>query len=289
MAVKRFIEMFQRDDWFDPGFSLFVNRSDETFEMSEHYHDFIEITYITEGTGMHHIDGKCFPVKQGDIFFIPIGTSHVFRPVSADPQKKLTVYNCIFYPELLERLLSFIPGSDPILEFYQSDPMHIPWIKVRDDGDLIHNTFHNMHKEYIQKKQGFAVALHGGLLQLLVFLHRQWTTLKDGEDKKSSPGLDRALEYIRNNYNQPLSVADAAAIAGVCERQFHRLFKKHTGQTVTGYIQSERIAKSRDYLKTTSMKIQEIAAAVGYRDMKFYNRLFKKITGLTPREYRMMP
>ena len=85
---------------FREGMRIFVNRVDESFDLHYHAHDFIEISYVAGGSGFHHIGGKVLPVAKGDVFLLPVGTSHVFRPRSADRRQKLTVYNCIFTEDL---------------------------------------------------------------------------------------------------------------------------------------------------------------------------------------------
>lgn len=56
---------------------MYVNRATESFELLEHSHDFVEVSYISEEKGYHFIDDQVVTVQKGDLFFIPAGVSHV--------------------------------------------------------------------------------------------------------------------------------------------------------------------------------------------------------------------
>jgi AraC family L-rhamnose operon transcriptional activator RhaR len=106
MTLKRSVIETPGDLYFLPELPLFVNRVHESFELQQHTHDFIEISYVAEGSGAHYIDHTSLTVSKGDLFFIPVGVSHVFRPASTIQSKPLVVYNCIFTQEWLNHLLN---------------------------------------------------------------------------------------------------------------------------------------------------------------------------------------
>ena len=72
----------------------------------------------------------------------------------------------------------------------------------------------------------------------------------------------------------------------ISERQLQRQLKKLTGMSFTTYVQHARLEACCQYLRESSDKISDIAALVGYQDMKFFNQLFKKMIGVTPSQYR---
>ena len=91
---------------------MYVNRNAENFTGSYHNHDFLEIAYIAEGEGFHHLENSVQRVRKGQMFYIPLGISHVFRPTSANG-KPLIVNNCIFSVQL-PKLIAFTTGSDTV-------------------------------------------------------------------------------------------------------------------------------------------------------------------------------
>ncbi|UUZ80253.1 AraC family ligand binding domain-containing protein [Paenibacillus sp. P26] len=99
MSIQRTVRSLRGDEFALGDLPIFVNRSVESYELSEHRHDFLEISYVSEGTGTHYTGKASLSTGQGDIFLIPVGVSHVFRPASTAKNRPLVVYNCIITME----------------------------------------------------------------------------------------------------------------------------------------------------------------------------------------------
>ena len=84
----------------------------------------------------------------------------------------------------------------------------------------------------------------------------------------------------------PVAVAEMAAEAGMEERTFQRRFKAATGMTPVEYVQHIRVGKARELLEFTKRTVDQIAWGVGYEDAAAFRKLFHRITGLSPGEYR---
>ncbi|TLS49531.1 response regulator [Paenibacillus antri] len=98
--------------------------------------------------------------------------------------------------------------------------------------------------------------------------------------------MDKALVYIRERYNRDLSLEEAAEQAEMSPSYFSSIFKQETGSSFVEYVTGMRIDESKELMKDPSLRLYEIARMVGYQDQKYYSRLFKKTTGVTPAEYR---
>jgi len=106
--------------------------------------------------------------------------------------------------------------------------------------------------------------------------------LKDHEDHV----IKSAQEYIEQNYQEKLIVDQLADKFNVTRRTFERRFKKATRNTVVEYIQRVKVEATKKQLEIGRKSVNEIMFAVGYSDIQTYRDLFKKITGMTPIEYR---
>ena len=106
-------------------------------------------------------------------------------------------------------------------------------------------------------------------------------TLKD-----YSPPVQKALTCIDANLAGNLSLRTLAETLNVSSSYLSTLFKKETGQTVTEYINQRRIKHAKHLLETTRLQIQTVAQHCGIVDVQYFSRVFKKITGTTPKEYR---
>ncbi|WP_379155701.1 response regulator [Paenibacillus sp. sgz5001063] len=127
----------------------------------------------------------------------------------------------------------------------------------------------------------------GECLQYLSRLFaRLWEWRSEGSDKYRGL-IDKVKHCICEQYgNEQLSLHDISRQVGVSPSHLSKIFSQETGQTMTEFLTSTRMDKAKELLKTTSHKTFEIAFSVGYNDQHYFSNLFKKVTGMTPMEYR---
>jgi transcriptional regulator GlxA family with amidase domain len=93
-------------------------------------------------------------------------------------------------------------------------------------------------------------------------------------------------EWIAEHYAAPNPVSRMAERSGLPERSFKRRFRRATGFTPVGYVQTLRVEEAKEYLETTDWPTEQVGVTVGYEDPAFFRRLFKRHTGITPARYR---
>ncbi|MNJ58120.1 HTH-type transcriptional activator Btr [compost metagenome] len=98
--------------------------------------------------------------------------------------------------------------------------------------------------------------------------------------------VQRALAYIHDHLDQSLSLSQVAKHVHMNPNYFSEVFKRETGQNYIEFVTQAKLRKAMTLLRETPAKISEVAYQIGYEDIKHFNRLFKKFTGLTPSEYR---
>lgn len=98
--------------------------------------------------------------------------------------------------------------------------------------------------------------------------------------------LQKALVFINNNYMNKISLATVAKRACTSKHHFSRQFKKYVGCTYREYLKKVRTEKARDLLKGSKLSVTEAAISVGYANLRNFERIFKKIHGCTPHQYR---
>lgn len=102
-------------------------------------------------------------------------------------------------------------------------------------------------------------------------------------------GLVRKVEGIlKDRFKHPDSLTEAIKFAGVPERTLKRRFKSATGIPLIDYLQNLRIEHGKHLLESTVLPVEEISAEVGYSDVSFFRRLFKRLVGTNPQNYRRM-
>ncbi|MDQ1913490.1 AraC family transcriptional regulator [Paenibacillus sp. GD4] len=278
-------EVFRFSPRFRPGMHIFVNYALEAFRTPQHSHDAFEMNYVSEGSGYQYINDRVVPVKRGDLFLLPIGTSHVYRPSTSTEDNSLTVINCVFRLEALPMFQSFPPpGSLLERALYRPSSLPHPWLQFHDKDHVLYDLFLTLLTEYRQASPGYHVIVQSLFHQIVAMLHRmseQEDTALPGRQK-----IEEAIRFIRKRYHEDITLKEVAGHNYVSTSHLHKLIKQATGSTFTHYLQNLRIQRSCELLRTTDMTVQHIAEAVGYRDMKFFHRLFRKKTGMTPNEYR---
>lgn len=265
---------------------LSINRMTEAFLLPQHAHEFIELAYVGEGKGFHYIGNEVRPAARGQLFVIPVGVSHVFRPASSDAvADPLIVYNCIFEPRLIDSLLPLVIDGSIASYMRELQREQSPCEAIADVDASIDALFLSMYREYELPQSGSATYLRSLLLQLILTMYR----LKHRESAVLPGKHDRfvqVLSYVERHYAEAVTLSRLTDMFQWSERQLQRLFKRHTSQTFHHYLQSVRIRKSCEQLMGSDRTIGDIAESVGYRDVNTFIALFKRVVGQTPGIFR---
>lgn len=104
--------------------------------------------------------------------------------------------------------------------------------------------------------------------------------------KQEAKPVRQAIRFLEENFEKPLRLEDAADRVCLCASYFSNLFKKETGENFTDYLTNLRIAKAKEFLQQTDMNVAEISYKVGYSDARYFSKLFSKVVGIKPTEYR---
>ncbi|HEY5585038.1 MAG TPA: AraC family transcriptional regulator [Ruminiclostridium sp.] len=284
------------EKFFREGETIYINKALEEIEPHLHAHSFIEIAYVAAGHGIHRIRGKEYTVSKGNLFIINYDVPHEFRSLPGNPKVDLVIYNCIFQPDFLDYSLVNCKDFSNIthhLIFKSLFPEEIENPTdinlLEQDSKNICDIYEKMHHEYKLMEPGYLELLRAYLIELLIKifrLHHQLSHPKDHVETMRNQIIDKAINYMKNNYSQNLKLEDLSLMAFLSKNYFCKLFKESTGMTVFEYTQKIRIEEACKLLQKTDKKIIDIGNEVGYMDLKFFTQIFKRNTGKTPGEYR---
>ena len=112
------------------------------------------------------------------------------------------------------------------------------------------------------------------------------TTLPSGQDEENYRRIRQIMSYIAEHYSEKILLNDVADLIHLSPSECSRLFKKCMNITLFGYIQEYRIERSLEYLENPSCSITESGLLSGFSDSNYYTKVFTKIKGCTPRQYR---
>lgn len=270
----------------------FFNRTlDKSAPLHKHSH--FEILYVVSGNAFLELDGESCPAHKGDLFFLNSDALHVFRHDNQEISP-FSFYVLSFSHDILTRLLnssetpgmptdSFIVHS--LLDFKTSPE---PLLKfTKEYHSVICDLFDKIHFEYHQQKKGYTESIHAYMTLLIVSVFRNLDeSSQKNSDKKNIRIVNYINDYILNNYASRISIRELAKRTYINADHLGRIFRKHTGMSISKTIQKVRLEKACSLLSGTDSTIQDIAKACGFEDLKFFYKLFKDYKGLTPKAYR---
>ena len=111
--------------------------------------------------------------------------------------------------------------------------------------------------------------------------------LEDAGTARMALAAETMREYIRNNYMKEISMQDAARMMNYSDAYFCKLFKQCFNKNFTSYLTEYRVEEAKKMLEQPTVNVKEIGKAVGYGDSNYFAKVFKRITGQSPTEYRL--
>jgi AraC-like DNA-binding protein len=264
-------------------FTIF-SRVKKEFNFPLHYHDEFELNLIINAKGAKRIVGDNIEIID-DIELVLVGPNlcHAWftHQSKSDEIHEVTIqwHKDLFDEKLLRRnQLSFIRGM------LERSAKGILFSK-----DTIRAVIPRLLS--LNQKSGF-----DSVLELMSILHdlsasRNMRTLSDttfsnDQFNYNSRRIERAFEYMKNNYDKPITLGEVAKLVNMTEVSFSRFIKKRTGNTFIDSLSEIRLGHASRMLIDTTHSIAEISYNCGFNNISNFNRIFKKKKNCTPKEFR---
>ena len=250
-----------------------------------HWHPEIEITYVQKGTMCYKVNHMVYHLKEGDIVFNNSGALH---SGTMENQKDCAYIPVTFDSRLIYGFFQSTVNSkyvDPVIQ----DSM-LPAICI-DQSEPWHKPFREDRLRIIdldEKKPDFYELDITICLQSMWRLLLEHITYEPQASRENSLEYDRIkkiLSYIEENYQNKITLNDIAGHIHLCESECTRLFKRHMNTTLFAFLQEYRIERSLEFLQD-DQPVSAVADKAGFSDPNYYSKVFAKIKGCSPREYR---
>ncbi len=255
--------------------------------VSRHDHSFLELTYILNGTAEHTLDGQTTALSAGDYLIVDYGSRHSYRATCKEGFDNL---DCLFLPELLDPILKGTKSLRTLLEHYLlhfnmqalvQNPAHIVF---HDEDGRILELLRLMQTEGKEKRAGYTEIVRCYLIEILLLTMRR---LDDSGAAATGQSISAFLTaYVAEHYMEPLTLQALAARLNYSLPYISKKFKEDTGVTFVSYLQNYRVMQGCRLLSSSRHSLSEITELVGYRDTKFFSSLIKRMTGLSPADFR---
>ena len=116
--------------------------------------------------------------------------------------------------------------------------------------------------------------------------HQLMSLMKHGRKSETESIVGQAVGYIRLHFHEEITLDELSRRANISPYYFSKLFKQTTGENFIEYLTSLRMEKAKEYLANQKNSVKEVSAMCGYSDPNYFARIFKKNTGMSPREFR---
>ena len=234
---------------------------------SLHWHEQLELHYIKEGTLEIWINENQYKATAGDLLVVNSNDTHISYCC-----ENITEQILLFH---LEDLSNSLSEATPIFQhLISADP------KVQD-------LMRDFNREYSGQELGYEAACKGLLLQLLVYLSRNYPQIqaKDTNYQKHTQQITRllpALEYIQLHFSEDIDSSTLAAMVYLSPGRFHHLFKSCIGIPPGKFINNIRLHTAYGWLEAGQYSPYEAASQAGFTDYNHFGRLFRNTFGCTP-------
>lgn len=254
-------------------------------EIPYHEHPEFELTLVACGNGQRITDQHIEPFVQGEIVLVPPNLPHawVFNPSLCNENGIVETDTWQFSMDFLTKLASGFPEFHPMVAFFQDLRQAIQVngtagkkaLKMlqrfgdNSEADRLINLWKILNLIYQSGEYRFiGTRLFSGHL-----VHK---------DKRR---INSVYRYIVENYHRKISLDEIANVALMSKSTFCAFFKKATQKTFTEFLASFRIQMACTLMRRTDMTISEISYSVGFYDVPFFNRTFKRLMGMSPTAY----
>lgn len=234
-------------------------------KLPTHAHELSHFCFVLAGSYQERMAGKSFERRPAALVYYPPDVSHgeehfthgrhFLIEIDLKGLEKVRDYGA----RLCEPVLV---GSDSSL-----------WLAAR------------MYREFSERDGLTALVLESITTELLIAASRQNTRRPERNPPR---WLARAKEFLRENFSEPPTLDELARAAGVHPTHLTRVFRQFEQCTVGDYVREARISYARQRMLESRQPLAEIALAAGFADQTHFTRSFKRVTGMTPTEFRRL-
>jgi AraC-like DNA-binding protein len=252
--------------------------------MEFHDHEFSEIAIVTAGTATHKVGNESFPLKTGDVLIVHPGCTHAYGDT-----KDMGMLNIIYDAKMplpalescgLPFVLKLFPGKYP-----DSVDSLTPVVQILDeDIEPIYELTRRLDYEVRHLRPGKQVLILAIFMEIIVYLARCDSNVNPV--KKFNFALNEVINYMDKHYAEKITIANLQKAAKMSERNLFRHFRNVFSISPNEYLHHIRVQHATELLLNTDKQISKIALECGYCDSNHFGKVFKKMVGATPKQFR---
>ena len=253
---------------------------EDDLSTSNHYHDCHQILFITDGEVDVHRDGGVYTAKCGQILFFNRFEEHLIRVNKAINYKR-------FVLNISPKVDESVPIGYKKFSVLFNRPVGLDIVlDVGNQFSVFESIFTRIVEEVDKKddvnEDMLCIYLQELLLNFLRYFPERFSYFEDEKGEL----VYKIQKEFEVNYSTEVSLEDLSKKYNISQSYLSHVFKEITGKSVKGYLLACRIAAAKKYLAKTDKRISEVVELCGFSDSSNFGRIFRKITGLSPVEFR---
>lgn len=262
-----------------------------SFDMKyRHYHSTYEIYYLLEGNRYHFIDRNIFFVQPGSLVFIAKNRIHKTSPAEQH-------FHHRFLIEIEETVMEqwFTEMASGRLCSLFTDEMSIITLTAAQQT-FLNTKLDAIKQEASQKREACEEMIEYLLREILLFSFRiksegnaAHISVRNliGSETEKIRTVNRIAGYLADHYQESSSLDELASHFFTNKFYLTRIFKQVTGFTIREYLHIQRVQKAQEFLRSSLLPITEIALLVGFENVSYFEKIFRRYCMQSPREYRV--
>lgn len=271
----------------DTRIPIWVQRPAPQPPIEAHTHEFGELVIIMRGRGIHFTSREKYPVCAGDAFVIDGTRAHGYEDT-----KDLELINILFdHARLQFPLLDAreMPGYHALFTLepkYRKQHKFTSRLHLStEDLAIAEAIVGRLNRECEEHQRGYIFTATALFMELIAYLSRCYSRSQP-HSSHSLLRLGEAMSHMERHYADEVSLTDLYRIAHMSRNTLSAHFRKALGYPPIEYLIRLRISKAAELLRGDVLSITQIAFSVGFSDSNYFARQFRKVMGVSPREFR---
>lgn len=244
---------------------------------------YMMLAYAAHSEGGHFINNTHHHVREGDIFLIKPNVTNGFY--STIPGHYLTMYCCVFMPEILRYPLEWFEKDFPLLKSFLSGNQD--YLRLTDTPSKdIRDFFIRLIDDFSYSRPCHEYSCQCLISLMTVNIFKIISADKEGGTKfNKNVVVGNAVNYVNQNIYKKISMSELAAQLHITPQHMCRIFKKHMGMTFTEFVNNLRVDRIKDELEHTDRPIYLIYESFDFSS-RYIDKIFRESTGYSLQQYK---
>ncbi len=253
-----------------------------------HWHRELEFVEILQGAIECHIGDETIVLNEGDTFFINSGVIHKYQAPQTYREKRCIFSDILFLPEMIapnssliyeKYIRPIVQHGKPFLVMHQTDS----WEQA------VRELYHHIVTICLSAEDLTELRIQAGISELWAklfhVLYREETEQREDKNVLAQARLRKMMQFIWDHFAEKITLDDIADSANISKSVALRCFRSGMQTSPVGYLNDYRLHRAKELLLSSHGTVSDIAVSVGFDNVGYFDRVFRRAFGLTPKQF----